>query len=106
MSRIAVVAALVSALFVPVVGTAPSALAAAGITDDVSAVPVATNLSGVVDVDAPLGDERLFIVQNNGRISILEDGALLAAPFLDIAPKVDHRVTSKVFLVWPLRPIT
>jgi glucose/arabinose dehydrogenase len=34
------------------------------------------------------GDERLFVIEQVGRIRIIEDGQLLETPFLDIQPKV------------------
>jgi len=46
---------------------------------------VATGLSSPVDITAPRGDlDRLFIVEQGGRIRILKDGKLLSQPFLDI----------------------
>ncbi|MEO5590638.1 MAG: PQQ-dependent sugar dehydrogenase [Gemmatimonadaceae bacterium] len=49
---------------------------------------VASGLSGPVYVTAPAGDARLFIVEQPGRIRIVENGVLLATPFLDITPRV------------------
>jgi glucose/arabinose dehydrogenase len=37
---------------------------------------------------APAGDSRLFIVEQEGRIRIVKNGALLARPFIDIAKKI------------------
>jgi glucose/arabinose dehydrogenase len=46
---------------------------------------VAAGLEFPVFAGAPAGDaERVFILEQNGRILILKDGALLAQPFLDI----------------------
>jgi glucose/arabinose dehydrogenase len=48
-------------------------------------------VSGVdhpVHLSAPAGDPRLFIVEQPGRIRVVEDGNLLVTPFLDIAGKV------------------
>lgn len=36
----------------------------------------------------PPGDNRMFIIEQNGRIKILEDGKLKANPFLDIRSKI------------------
>lgn len=36
----------------------------------------------------PPGDNRMFIIEQNGRIKILEDGKLKASPFLDIRSKI------------------
>lgn len=49
---------------------------------------VASGLSSTVLVLSPPGDPRLFVVQQNGVIRIIEDGNLLATPFLNIAAKV------------------
>jgi hypothetical protein len=54
--------------------------AAAGLTTD----PVASALRFPVSVTAPPGDPRLFIVEQQGVIKILEEGAILPVPFLDI----------------------
>jgi cysteine-rich repeat protein len=54
-----------------------------------SAVRVASGLQQPLYATAPPGDlARLFIVEQRGRIRVLKDGALLAAPFLDIAGRV------------------
>jgi glucose/arabinose dehydrogenase len=47
-----------------------------------------------VFVTSPAGDARLFVVEKCGRIKIIEDGAVLEKPFLDIgfqAENPDHR---------------
>src|SRR3989441_792168 len=49
--------------------------------------PVATGLSRPVHV-TNAGDERLFIVEQPGRIRIVQQGSLVATPFLDIVPLV------------------
>jgi glucose/arabinose dehydrogenase len=49
---------------------------------------VATGLARPLFVTAPRNDARLFIVEQGGTVRILEDGALLPAPFLNIAGKV------------------
>lgn len=46
---------------------------------------VASGLSQPLFLTAPAGDSRLFIIEREGRIRIVEDGALLATPFLDIS---------------------
>ena len=46
---------------------------------------VASGLSQPLFLTAPAGDSRLFIIEREGRIRIVEDGALLAIPFLDIS---------------------
>jgi glucose/arabinose dehydrogenase len=45
---------------------------------------VAEGLTFPVFVDAPPGDDRLFVVTKDGRIQIIRDGMILVEPFLDI----------------------
>src|SRR5215212_1089741 len=49
---------------------------------------VASGLNNPVYVTSPPGDPRLFIVDVIGRIRIVENGQLLATPFLDIVSRV------------------
>jgi glucose/arabinose dehydrogenase len=49
---------------------------------------VATGLSGPVYVTSPPNDSRLFIVEQPGRIRIVQNGQLLSTPFLDITSRV------------------
>jgi glucose/arabinose dehydrogenase len=49
---------------------------------------VAQGLNQPVYLTAPAGDERLFIVEQPGRIRIVENSRLLDKPFLDIRSKV------------------
>lgn len=49
---------------------------------------VARGLNQPVYLTAPPGDPRLFIVEQPGRIRIVENGRLIEKPFLDIASKV------------------
>ncbi|MFZ3288012.1 MAG: PQQ-dependent sugar dehydrogenase [Telluria sp.] len=46
------------------------------------------NVSGAVFLTSPAGDRRQFIVERSGRIHVLENGALLPTPFLDINERV------------------
>lgn len=55
---------------------------------DLRAVEVARGLSSPVYVTTPPSDARLFVVEQPGRIRIMEDGQLLTNPFLDITSKV------------------
>lgn len=48
----------------------------------------ATGLDRPVFLTAPPGDPRQFIVERAGRIRVVENGNLLAAPFLDISARV------------------
>lgn len=50
---------------------------------------VADGLSTPVHATAPVGDDRLFVVEKSGRIRIIENGNLLDEPFLDISDVVD-----------------
>jgi glucose/arabinose dehydrogenase len=49
---------------------------------------VASGLERPVFLTAPPGDPRLFVVEQPGRVRVIEDGRLLATPFLDIASRV------------------
>ena len=49
---------------------------------------VASGLSSPVHLASPPNDARLFIVEQPGRIRIVQNGQLLGAPFLDITGKV------------------
>jgi glucose/arabinose dehydrogenase len=46
------------------------------------------SVNGAVFLAAPAGDTRQFIVERSGRIFVLQDGVLLATPFLDIRNRV------------------
>ncbi|NHZ43520.1 PQQ-dependent sugar dehydrogenase [Massilia aquatica] len=46
------------------------------------------NVSGAVFLTAPASDTRQFIVERSGRILVMQDGALLGTPFLDIRNRV------------------
>ena len=52
------------------------------------AVPGANGLPSPMDLQAPAGDPRLFIAERAGRICVVQNGALLPAPFLDISSRV------------------
>jgi glucose/arabinose dehydrogenase len=49
---------------------------------------VASGLDSPVFLTSPAGDRRQFIVERAGRIRILQDGLVLALPFLDISARV------------------
>lgn len=49
---------------------------------------IASGLSNPVYLAAPPGDARRFIVEQQGRILVVENGSVLQAPFLDIVSKV------------------
>jgi glucose/arabinose dehydrogenase len=49
---------------------------------------IASGLQLPVHLAAPAGDDRLFVVEQAGRIRIIRHGQLLARPFLDIRERV------------------
>ncbi len=52
-------------------------------------VPVASGLASPLYLTAPPGDvQRLFIVEQGGRVRIVQNAALLPTPFLDITDRV------------------
>jgi glucose/arabinose dehydrogenase len=51
---------------------------------------VVSGLARPVYLTAPAGDDRLFVVEQAGRIRIVSNGQLLAQPFLDITAKVTN----------------
>jgi glucose/arabinose dehydrogenase len=51
--------------------------------------PFASNLSSPTFLAAPPGDARQFIVERAGRILLMQNGALLAQPFLDLRTLTD-----------------
>ena len=46
---------------------------------------VASGLQAPTFLTAPAGDSRLFVIERAGRIRIIDNGTLLATPFLDIS---------------------
>lgn len=48
----------------------------------------AAGLNSPMDLQAPPNDPRLFIAERPGRICIVQNGALLSTPFLDISSRV------------------
>lgn len=51
-------------------------------------VEVASGFDSPIQVTAPAGDPRLFVVEQTGRIRIIANGQVVATPFLDIVSKV------------------
>lgn len=49
---------------------------------------VASGLSSPVHLTAPSGDDRLFVVEQPGRIRVVNGGRLLSTPFLDLTDRV------------------
>lgn len=63
-------------------------LAASAQAQELSAERVATGLAAPMTVAAPPGDARLFVVEREGTIRVLQNGAVLPEPFLDIHENV------------------
>lgn len=55
---------------------------------DLALQPIASGLSSPVHLASPPNDDRLFVVEQPGRIRIVQNGALVSTPFLDIDAKV------------------
>jgi len=78
------------------VAPAPDAATAANCTPTVDTTvadlrlqEVATGLSRPVFVTAPPGDKRLFVIEQAGRIRLVENGSVADTPFLDITDRVN-----------------
>ncbi len=69
-------------------GNPPGGPPLPGETGTLELQPVASGLSSPLYLTAPAGDPRLFIVEQAGRIRIVESGQLLAQAFLDIRDRV------------------
>src|SRR5690349_16444435 len=64
------------------------ALSIAVLAQEIQLIPVISNIDGPTDIQDPAdGTGRIFLVQQQGLIRILRDGALLPEPFLDIRAK-------------------
>ncbi|MBD3368705.1 MAG: glucose dehydrogenase [Candidatus Eisenbacteria bacterium] len=63
-------------------------LASAAAFGQITSELVVDGLNRPVQVAAPDGDERLFILEQRGVVLLLEDGSLLPQPFLDITADV------------------
>lgn len=55
---------------------------------NLSVTEIASGLSNPLYVTAPVGDSRLFVVEQGGRIRVVKNGQLLQTPFLDITSRV------------------
>jgi glucose/arabinose dehydrogenase len=64
------------------------AMRAAGALAQGAAVPVGFSFSAPIYAAAPAGDPRLFVAERAGVIRVLQDGAVLGTPFLDISDRV------------------
>lgn len=52
------------------------------------ATPLAEGLPPLTQAIAPIGDDRIFLVEKAGRIQVMHEGEVLEDPFLDIETKV------------------
>jgi glucose/arabinose dehydrogenase len=57
-------------------------------TSGVRLVEVASGFDQPVYVTAPPGDARVFVVEQTGKIRIIQNGAALPTPFLDVTAKI------------------
>jgi len=80
-------AALVCAL-AACAGTPPSGPPPLGETGNLQLQLVANGLGSPLYLTAPAADPRLFIVEQAGRIRIVQAGQLVGRPFLDIGDRV------------------
>jgi len=65
-------------------GQTPPPLPASGI----SLVEVASGFSSPLYLTAPTGDPRLFVVEQTGKIRIVQGGTVLPTPFIDLSAKI------------------
>ena len=71
----------------------PSSTCGAGVpvpgTPTLTTVLVARGLASPLDLQSAPGDRsRIFVVEQPGRIRVIRDGALVAAPFLDVSGRI------------------
>ena len=72
----------------PDTGTCSAGTPVAG-TPALTTTLVASGLASPLDLKAPAGDRtRLFVVERGGRVRILKNGQLAAAPFLDVSSRI------------------
>ena len=65
---------------------------------------VVSGLQRPIHLTAPAGDARLFIVEQPGRIRIVENGQLRAEPFLDIVARVRSQGNEQGLLSMAFHP--
>lgn len=78
----------ISALVVALVGCSNSDPTQPPLPAALALAPVVSGLASPVFLTAPATDARLVVVEQPGRIRIVENGALIATPFLDIASQI------------------
>ncbi len=73
-------------LALSLIGTTAIALTALPATADVQVAfePFVTGVNAPLAMKQPQGDDRLFVVEQDGRVRIVENGELRAEPFIDI----------------------
>ena len=67
------------------IADAPRSACVAKAGTTITTVKIVDGLEAPVLVTAPLGDPRLFVVEQTGTIRIVKNGALLATPFIDLS---------------------
>lgn len=92
MQRASLVALALTSLVCTAASEDPRArnLDASGQPFSLAVEEVARGLDNPVYATGPAGDPRLFVVEQPGRIRIVENGRLLERPFLDITSKVGY----------------
>ena len=88
MSRLLPALALLALALAPAACAAPPADGAWQASEGLRATVVAEGLDAPLFVTAPAGDPRLFVVEQGGRIRVVKNGKLLAAPFLDVSGRI------------------
>jgi glucose/arabinose dehydrogenase len=98
MPRAALIAsALLASLLPMAAGCAPGSGAARAAVDSsdvfvpatgLRLVEVARGLDRPLCVTAPAGDSRLFVVEQGGRVKIVQAGRVLARPFIDLSDRI------------------
>ena len=68
--------------------TASAAVAYGSSTLTLALSTVAVNLDSPTWLGAPPGDTRLFVTERAGRVRIIQNGAVLSTPFLDLSARV------------------
>lgn len=71
-----------------IVGAATSVSVAYAVPFALRLTQVATGLERPVSMVSPASDSRLFVVEQTGRIRIIQNGLQVTTPFLDLAAKV------------------
>ncbi len=65
---------------------------------------IATGFNRAVGLAAPVGDPRLFVLEQIGRIRVIRGGNLIAAPYLDLTAKVNAVGTEQGLLGLAFHP--